>query len=203
MRFSKRVYLKYPAFLYIIETCISGYYAQLLFLMKKIFLLAVAVLGATLGTMAQKGEKAIGLNLSYGSEVESAGIGVKFNYGLTDQIRLSPSFNYFLENDGLSAWEVNADAHYLFNVAPGITVYPLAGLTFTHWKFDLADALGIEGIGSVLGDTSSSDSKLGINIGGGIDYKLTDQLSLGLELKYGIVNDFDQFVPSVHLMYAF
>jgi outer membrane protein X len=157
--------------------------------MKKYFLLLLLSV-VSLSIFAQKGEKAIGINLGYGSEVESPAIGVKFNYGLTDLIRISPSFNYFLEKNGLSGWEINADAHYLFSVAPKLTVYPLAGLTFTGWSFG-------------GGGSSSTETRLGVNIGAGIGYELTDNISLGLELKYSLVSDLDQFVPMVNLTYKF
>jgi outer membrane protein X len=140
-----------------------------------------------------KGEKAFGLNIGYGSEIKSVAIGAKFNYGLTDHIRLSPSFNYFLAKDGLSEWEINVDVHYLFNVAPKVSAYPLAGLTFTGWRFDWGD----------LYEGSSTTTRFGVNVGAGIGYDLTDNITLGFELKYSVVSDLDQFVPSIHLIYKF
>lgn len=44
---------------------------------------------------AQQGKQAIGGNLSYGTEIESVGIGLKYQYNITDQIRIEPSMNYF------------------------------------------------------------------------------------------------------------
>jgi outer membrane protein X len=158
--------------------------------MKKlsVFLLLMAVM--SLHGFAQKGEKAIGVNVGYGFEIESIAIGVKFNYGITDQIRVSPSFNYFFAKNGLSEWEINADVHYVFNVASKVTVYPLAGLTFTGWTFD-------------WGGMSSSVTRFGANVGAGIAYQFTDALSVGFEAKYSIVSDFDQFVPSINATYQF
>lgn len=46
---------------------------------------------------AQQGKQAIGGNLSYGTEIESVGIGLKYQYNITDQIRIEPSMNYFLK----------------------------------------------------------------------------------------------------------
>ncbi len=171
--------------------------------------MVVVALFTTLNTFAQKDEKSIGLNLGYGSEVKNFAIGAKFNYGLTDQIRLSPSFNYFLPKDGFSGWELNADAHYLFDVAPKIKIYPLAGLTFTGWRFDWGgmlddweDEYGYD-FEDEDGGGSSTETKFGINLGGGINYQLTNKLDIGFELKYSIVSDFDQFVPSINLTYKF
>lgn len=36
-------------------------------------------------------------NLSYGTEIESVGIGLKYQYNITDQIRIEPSMNYFFK----------------------------------------------------------------------------------------------------------
>ena len=169
---------------------------------KTVFSLFVLVM--SLSVFAQKGEKAIGLNLGYGSQIKSPSIGVKFNYGITDQIGLSPSFNYYFKKDGTSEWEINVDAHYLFNVAPKVTVYPLAGLTFTSWRFDWGDLF--DGLGDYIDNsssTSSSVTRFGVNLGGGIGYELSNNISIGLELKYCIISDFGQFVPAVNLMYKF
>ena len=160
--------------------------------MKKV-LLSLLISVFALGVYAQKGEKSIGLNLGYGSEIESVAIGAKFNYGLTDQIRLSPSFNYFLKKDGLSAYEFNADVHYLFEVAPKISAYPLAGLNYTSMKYS-ADIMGLS--------ISTSDSELGLNLGGGLGYQFSDNITLGFELKY-VVSDADQLVPTFNIMFKF
>jgi outer membrane protein X len=172
--------------------------------MKKVISVFLLTLAVCLNGFAQKGEKAVGLNLGYGSEIKTIAIGAKFNYGITDQIRLSPSFNYFFEKDGLSGWEVNADVHYLFSVAPKISVYPLAGLTFTGWTFDWGGLFEDLGGVEIEGESNSNtETKLGLNIGGGIGYQLTNTIAIGLELKYSLVSDFDQLVPTINLTYKF
>lgn len=49
--------------------------------MKKLLVLVCAAV-MSISASAQKGEKAIGVNLSYGSEIKNAGIGVKGQYSL-------------------------------------------------------------------------------------------------------------------------
>jgi outer membrane protein X len=162
------------------------------------------MIAVSLNGFAQKGAKAVGLNLGYGSEIKSIAIGAKFNYGITEQFRVSPSFNYFLKKDGFSGWEVNADAHYLFNVAPKVSVYPLAGLTFTGWTFDWGDLFeDLDGFEIEGESTSSTETKLGVNLGAGIGYQVANNIGIGLELKYSVVSGFDQFVPTVNLTYKF
>ena len=91
------------------------------------------------GTYAQKGRQAIGFGLSYGTEIESAGLGIKYQYNITNPLRIEPSFNYFFENDNVSMLDVNVNFHYLFPVAQSVKLYPLFGLTMSNWMFDMHD----------------------------------------------------------------
>ena len=70
-------------------------------IMKKIIIAACMTLLSFSSVFAQKGKQAIGGNLSYGTEIESIGLGLKYQYNITDQIRIEPSMNYFFKNDGL------------------------------------------------------------------------------------------------------
>ena len=59
--------------------------------MKKIIIAACMALLGCGSVFAQQGKQAIGGNLSYGTEIESVGIGLKYQYNITDQIRIEPS----------------------------------------------------------------------------------------------------------------
>ena len=85
--------------------------------MKKHILVALCAL-FSMGTLAQTGEKAVGLNVSYGTEIKNIGIGVKGQYNFTDVIRGEASFDYFLKKDGLSMWDVNLNAHLPVSPSP-------------------------------------------------------------------------------------
>jgi len=181
--------------------------------MKKVFLLCALLFTTFFSVFAQKDEKSIGLNLGYGTEIKSLGIGAKFNYNITDPIQLSPSFNYFLKKDGLSMWELNADVHYLFPITEKLKVYPLAGLTLTGWKMsgdgfddsDIPDWMKeyMDDDDYDMDGGSSSTTKFGINLGGGVSYDITNTISIGAELKYSLVSDFDQVVFGVNATYKF
>ena len=71
-------------------------------------------------TYAQKGRQAIGFGLSYGTEIESAGLGIKYQYNITNPLRIEPSFNYFFENDNVSMLDLNVNFHYLCPVAQSV-----------------------------------------------------------------------------------
>ena len=157
--------------------------------MKKLIVLFSMMFFIMGSAFAQKGIQAAGIHLSYGTEIESFGIGVKYQYNITDNIRLEPSMNYFFENHGVDQFDINANAHYLFPMASNIRVYPLAGLTFARWDF-----------GKHLGDDVT---RLGVNLGGGAEMDITDNLLLNFELKYQFVSDFDQAIFNVGIAYMF
>ena len=161
--------------------------------MKKLVVLFSMMFFIMGSALAQKGIQAGGVHLTYGTEIESFGIGVKYQYNITDNIRLEPSMNYFFENHGVDQFDLNANAHYLFPMASNVRVYPLAGLTFARWSFP-----------QLIGGKFSNDAtRLGINIGGGAEMDITDKLMLNFELKYQLVNDFDQAIFNLGIAYMF
>lgn len=97
--------------------------------MKKIFIFLGLMFVMLSSTYAQKGRQAIGFGLSYGTEIESAGLGIKYQYNITNPLRIEPSFNYFFENDNVSMLDLNVNFHYLCPVAQSVKLYPLFGLT--------------------------------------------------------------------------
>lgn len=48
--------------------------------MKKLFILACMLVLFVCGAHAQQGKQAFGFHLGYGTEIESVGIGVKYQY---------------------------------------------------------------------------------------------------------------------------
>ncbi len=153
--------------------------------MKKLTVLLIALFIAVAGASAQKGEKSIGMNLGYGTEIERLGLGARFQYGLTDMIRIAPDLTYFFSNNGVDLWDININFHFLFPVEK-VKLYPLTGFII-----------------STVNGKHDSESRLGVNIGGGIQCDLTPELMFNGELKYGIVKDFDQAVISMGIAYRF
>ena len=128
--------------------------------MKKIFtIVCVLMLGMGIGqAQVQKGETAAGINLVYGSEIESMGIGARFQYGILDQLRAEVGLNYFFEHNHMSWWDVNINAHYLVGLwNEKLYVYPLAGLNYTMVDFK-----------SELNDLGE-ENHVGLNLGAGVE----------------------------------
>lgn len=153
--------------------------------MKKLVVLMSMMLCIAGSAMAQKGIKSVGLNLNYGTEIESFSLGVKYQQNITDEIRLEPSMNYYFENKGIDMFDVNFNAHYLFPMASNIRIYPLAGLTFERW------------------DIGKVKNKLGVNLGAGAEFDIADQWMMNFELKYKMIKDFDQAAFSLGISYMF
>lgn len=183
--------------------------------MKKLLVL-MSFIALAMGTaFAQKGDKAVGVNLGYGTEISNLGIGAKFQYGITDAIRAEASFDYFLKKDGLKMWDVNINAHYLFPIVDKFKVYPLIGLTYSNWNIGSMDIYAWsddngneewdEGEERYDGEYegSSSTGKFGVNLGAGIEYSITNRLNVNFEVKYQLISDFNQAVFGFGIAYKF
>ena len=134
--------------------------------MKKTFLAMCALL-VSVGAFAQKGEQNVGASFKYKSVHKQLGLSVKYQYNVTDVIRLEASGSYYPEKDiWAKTFDANFNGHYLFPVAEKITVYPLAGINYSRWKSD------------------EWEGEIGLNLGGGVQYQLTNKFRVGAEVKY-------------------
>ena len=145
-------------------------------LLKRMAIAIIAVVMMSVSAVAQqKGDKAVGGNLLFGTadSYSNIGIGAKFLYNVTDPIRLAAEFDYFLEKDNISMWDFSVYGHYLFSIADKLTVYPSVGLGMVDVSV------------TVLGFTVSSND-FALSLGGGIDYELTSNLALTGGIRYKI-----------------
>ena len=136
--------------------------------------------------------KALGVNLLFGSFNNNIGIGAKYQHFVTDNIRLEGSFGYYFPSNGLYAWDINANAHYVFRLSPKFAVYPLAGFSYSNWGLKLG----------ILNNTTVYDhtGSLGANFGGGVQYFLTDNIFVNGEVRQQVLSgNFSQANISVGL----
>lgn len=167
--------------------------------MKKILLFLVMA-ATMLMAHAESGEWAVGGQVVYGTKAETAGLGLHAKYCLTDAFRASLSGNYYFKHAGVNAFDVNLEANYLFGLNEKVRVYPLAGLVLGVWH---ADGVNVSYGDMELGVDGQTDSKLGANLGAGIDYLMNDHWGLNGEVKYQIISHASQVVFSVGASYRF
>lgn len=106
-------------------------------------------------------------------------LGAEFNWNATDHIRLSPSFDcYFADNP---SYVVSADVHYLFPIKNTWRIYPLVGVTYTHFN----------------------SSEFGGNFGAGVECPIFSSFYLSAEGKYQLTKDFRQFFLVAGIAYKF
>jgi len=162
--------------------------------MKKILTLICAfVLGmGAVHAQVHQGETAAGVNLVYGSEIESLGIGARFQYGVIDQLRAEVGFNYFFEHNHTTWWDVNVNAHYLLGLwNQQLYFYPLVGLNYTMTK------VKPPGVGS------DEENHVGLNVGAGVEYELNEHFGVNLEYRHTIIRKVDQGVIGLGVNYKF
>jgi opacity protein-like surface antigen len=139
----------------------------------------------SVATFAQQGKMTIGIHGDYKIDSpKNFGIGANIGHEVIDNVRGVAEFDYYLKKDHVSGWEVDVNAEYLFKLADGkFTVYPLVGINLFGQKVEFAGV-------------SDSDSKLGLNIGGGVEFKLMPSLALKCEYNYKTQYDGASFLKA-------
>lgn len=138
---------------------------------------------------SQEIDTRIGAMVAYGTEIENIGLGANAEFGIAENLSISPSFIYYLPKSNsfvkTNWFELNANANYYFLNDGGFGVYGLAGLNYSQVsvKYDGPD-LGDYGI-----NIKGSDGRFGLNLGAGANLHLSnDNIMPFAELKYVIID---------------
>lgn len=143
-----------------------------------------------------------GAGLVYGTEIENLGININGQYFIKENIAIAPSFTYYFPKETigdfkLKWFEINADANYYFEVSnPKIKPYGLAGLSLS-----VVTVPGFN-FGGFAQTEETSTSKLGVNIGGGVDFDIDKAIMPFAQIKYTL-GDFDQLAIMAGVRYEF
>ena len=162
--------------------------------MKKLLLtLCMALMAITasaryISEPSLQGEGAFGAHVLFGTFAPNPGIGLRTQYFIVDNVRAAVSFDYFFKHNGYSMWDLNADAHYVWNIGDSFRIYPLIGVTFASWK------------DHPLNDI---DNRVGLNAGAGIQLKLVDNLWVGAEAKMQEMRTYRQGVFNLNATICF
>lgn len=192
---------------------------------------AILALGLCLASIAavsaqEKGDMAAGINLGVapclesGASVTNFGVGAKFQYNITTPIRLEAAFDYGFKDKEIDVMTIGVNAHYIFKLSEKFNIYPLVGLGYAHlssggsFDADDFDYDDYDWSASRAWDDdddydydydggSSSLNRFFFNVGVGAEYALTEKLSLGLEVKYQYIKDFNRLPINLGVTYRF
>lgn len=157
--------------------------------MKKLVFLALIVLGSVATAQAQ--DVSLKFGWTYAFDSDEAGINLGAKYGVTPEIDLAAGLSFYFPGRDYNLWMFDIDGHYNFPMGGGLTLYPLAGFNFTTAGWD--NHSGLE---------EYNHTEFGVNIGGGAQFQIVDQIGAFAELKY-ILGDYDQGVFGLGVTYTF
>ena len=156
---------------------------------KTVVLLALFLTFSIPKILAQfEGTMGIGFQAGYATETNSLGAGMHIHYYRTNNLRIAPSFTYFIERKGENMWMIDADAHYIVPVSVTASLYPIIGIHYSKWNFD-ADATRL-----VNDLESQTKHRPGANIGLGFQHDISYRVRANFELKYQFIKDYSQVV---------
>lgn len=158
--------------------------------MKKIMMIALLTICAAVGARAESGHISAAGQFAYASKNSMAGLGVQVQYEPIVNWRIAPEFMYYFKNDGLSAYNLNLNVHYVIPTSASIAIYPLVGFSYGHYK---AEAFGV----------NDSEGHCGANVGMGAQYFIKEHLHFFIEERFQIMKDFNQSVSVLGLKYTF
>lgn len=160
--------------------------------------LILATVASSQSWAQQKGQIRAGGSLALGTSsaisdtgAEKLGIGINLggDYFITDVISIAPSYTFFFKSSyqllgvdlSLKSSSFNIDGKYYF-LTEVVNVYGLAGLSIA--TVNTETTIDLTSFGGGIETVSAKASEAGLNIGGGVDYGLSDKLYLNGQLKY-------------------
>lgn len=127
-----------------------------------------------------------GAGFVYASDINNIGITFNGVYNFNNAWEGALSITHIFPKDELKYTILDFDAHYIFYKAnEELNFYGIGGLALTFWKLDLPTYT----IGGVRFGGSTNGSDIGLNVGAGMNYKLTDFLNLAPEVRLTISDE--------------
>lgn len=128
-----------------------------------------------------------GGGLMFATEIKNVGLTLNGTYEITEQWEGSLAFTHIFEKDYVKWNVLDLDGHYVFyKQDEKLNVYGLAGLSFTFWKVTIPTK--DLGYGFTTPEITETGSDIGLNIGVGATYKITDNLNLSPEMRFTIID---------------
>jgi len=138
----------------------------------------------------------VGVAAGYGTEIKEPGFGAYGIFSVNEEIKIVPNFMYFLPHkvttdDGtqkFSWWTLNVDGDYIIVDQGAVRFYGIMGLTFISITGEQDEVI----LGRQEQDKFTIQ-KLGLNIGAGVRFPVSEYIAPFAEVKYtlGSAADFD------------
>ncbi len=174
--------------------------------MKKIFLIAIALLAVTTTYSQNKKRKPIkkkpktvaeaGMQIGYITSLESGGggnfvAGLIGEFGVIKNLSIVPSFNYHftekVEDIKTTVIEANLDGQYYFLNQKGFKLYGLAGLNYTHVTSKAKIPTEYAEYAEAESE-KTSEGNIGFNIGTGIKFDFGGKIVPFSTLRFTIAD---------------
>lgn len=152
--------------------------------MKRTLLLLAFVISFSIGAFAQsqQGEASVIIQGGVKSNPGRFALGAEGRYVIVDNLRIAPDAYFVFPKDKVVGMDLNVNLQYAFNldnVTPDLSIYPLFGISMQNFRHSR--------------DVPNRNwTSWGCNVGGGIDYGITSNTFLNLEMKYTFA-DWDSF----------
>ena len=167
--------------------------------MKKLTLIVLALIVTNINSFSQI---SAGGGLSFGTEAKTIGFNLRGQYSITESIDLVGGLTFFLPKTETQTipfvgtiktkstlFSFDVDGHYNFSINDKICIFPLSGLNITNASVS-------------VNNTKTGDTKVGLNVGAGGAYKISESLNAFVETKY-IIGKYDQLVIALGILYQF
>ncbi len=142
----------------------------------------------------------IGGGMPYNVTVEAPGLNLRGYYNVNESFCFGPEFTFFFpgteskaeEEIEKSIWEINLNAHYVFELNEQLGVYPILGFNYTREKEDINYAFTNE-------KATKTKEAFGLNLGGGFHVPLP-QFTPFVEYEY-VVSSLSEHIITVGVFF--
>lgn len=193
--------------------------------MKRLLAVAVVMLTITAVSSAQLAFRGIGGAIGFASVSWTGGttsqstsgflIGAHADMGeITKDIVFFPDIQYFSTSKSVtggtikaSDFAINVNAHYNIAMEGMLKPYVGAGLGYNSLSTTATAttpgySTGFFTVPAQTYSATATDSRIGINLLAGVNYKLNDMLTLVVEPRYVLASDFNHFIVKAGITYA-
>lgn len=131
----------------------------------------------------------VGFFLAFASgDYDEIGIGGIGEFRVGQKVTISPQLIFYFPEEDVNLLEINGNVNYYFYNHDIFEFYGLGGLNITRVSWDYGN------------DVDGSETELGLNLGGGINFEVGKSFVPFSELRFTL-GDFDQFVISAGLKF--